>query len=116
MTERRFAVVEVAATGTETSNAFVMRSGGDCKFQPLTEPTYPPHPEGEAFRAQRVHYGWSLRRAAEALGLSPLQVSGLEFGRYTFVDPNDWNEARDFFAKFSPYVGRAPVPIAKEPA
>jgi hypothetical protein len=92
----RFAVEAVASTGKRTGPAFVSRADGSCSYEDLTVPTYPPSPRGELFRAHRVALGVSLRQAADALGLSAVEVSGLEFGRYVFADAADWDRAESF--------------------
>ncbi|HMA26006.1 MAG TPA: helix-turn-helix transcriptional regulator [Solirubrobacterales bacterium] len=71
----------IAPIGTREAAGFVYYSDGSGEFRAWSEPTYPPHPEGERFRAARVAAGVSLRAAAKLLGLRPVDVSNLEQGR-----------------------------------
>lgn len=88
-----FAVEAVAAIGKRTGPAFVSRRDGSCSYEDVTTPVYPESPRGELFRAHRVALGVSLRQAADALGLSAVEVSGLEHGRYVFTDAGEWDRA-----------------------
>lgn len=59
---------------------------GGCQLVPTKE--YPITPEAKNFRAARVDAGMSLRDAARALELSPVDVSAVERGSKV---PEDWS-------------------------
>lgn len=90
-------LVRVESIGTRTFNAFW--SGHDDAgkpvggFGPVTQPAYPPSPRGERLAAERKRGMVGLMRAAAALGLTAENLSGVERGRYVFVDEQDWDRA-----------------------
>lgn len=88
----------VEPTGTERHRVHVQRAtprGRVCEWRDVDSPTYPPSPEGEELRRLRVRVAdLVLREAARRLGLSPAELSGLERGSLTFVDPRGWSLAR----------------------
>lgn len=86
-------LLRVEPIGTRKTPAFVDYADGTGELKTLDRPVYPASPDGEAFRRLRVERGVSLREAARRLGISPADVSGLEFGR---VVPRDgWTVVRE---------------------
>lgn len=90
---------EVQPIGTERAVGLAMRStpggGRRCAFMDTELPSYPESPEGAELRRLRVHDAdLTLREAAKRLGLSPSELSGLERGSLTFVEPGGWEYAR----------------------
>lgn len=88
----------VEPTGTERHRVHVQRAtprGRVCEWRDVDSPTYPRSVEGEELRRLRVHEAdLVLREAAKRLGLSPSELSGLERGSLTFVEPGGWELAR----------------------
>ena len=58
-------------------------------FRVLPVDVYPPSPCGEALRHIRVMGGFGLRQAATLLGLTALELSGLERGSTT-LSSEEW--------------------------
>jgi hypothetical protein len=56
-------------------------------------PEYPPSKRGEALRAARVNGSVSLRVMALAMCLPAENYSGLERGKYEFIDESEWDRA-----------------------
>jgi hypothetical protein len=96
-------VVAVTPLGTREANVFwdgIDEQGrGVGGFGPMTLPVYPPHPNGERLRHLRLSGGLSLHDAAELLGLSAAEFSGLEHGRMTFARDDDWRRAFEVFTR-----------------
>ena len=86
----RFHPIPIEPIGTRTSRAFVTRASG-CDIETMTTPVYPPSPRGEELRRVRVAFDRTLGEAARLLGLRPLDVSDLEWGRATFATDEEWN-------------------------
>lgn len=94
-------VIKVSPIGTRRAGGFQHHTDGSVTTE-WDEPVYQPHPQGKALRDERVAAKMGLRAASTLLGLSPEIVSGLEHGRYTFVDADDWDIALDAIARFDP--------------
>lgn len=86
-------LIPVAPIGTRRSVALVCgpQTSG---LRETEEPTYPPSPRGNALRELRARDGAhvTIREAARRLGISPADMSSLEFGRAT-LSAEDWVEA-----------------------
>ena len=83
-------VSAVPPVGTKRTMAFVEHQ--DESLSGLHEvelPVYPDSPMGRELRGARLRAGIGLRHCAELLGLSLVEMSGLERGSYT-VD--DWDD------------------------
>jgi hypothetical protein len=76
----------VPPTCLRETHGFVTRGDG-CGTERVTIPEYPPSPGGEALRTLRVKLGLSLRDAARALGVTAVEMSGVERGSYR---PESW--------------------------
>ncbi len=94
--DHRFRIIAVTPIGEAETVAFVRRSDGTSAAEEMTVQRYPPSPEGDALRAFRCDGDphLSLGDAGRLLGMSPADVSGLEMGRKTFTDPEDWKRIR----------------------
>ena len=96
--------IEVSPVGTEVNTAFV--DGRDKngrpfgRIQPVETPVYPASPNGEKLRATRLNIPWTLRRAAAALDLNPVDLSGLEQGRLTLPD-DEWRALLDYLERLA---------------
>ena len=87
MKRKRFDPVPVAPIGTAPHTALI---NGRCDTIEFS--VYPPTPRGAALRALRVSLSVGLRRAARALGMSELELSGLERGCDTIAE-TEWDRA-----------------------
>ncbi len=96
----RFQIKKVAPIGTRTGVAFVNRGDGRGGAEMVTSDVYPPDPRGDVLRKARVSAKPFVRLGSGAarLGLTAEQLSGLEHGRYAFVDEDDWQRAADVLA------------------
>ena len=88
-----FEIKKVEPVGTRTYRALVKRASGPCTLDDVTEPAYPPSPQGENLRRTRVASAMSVRELAKALGIGVVDLSAVEHGRAVFVDANDWDRA-----------------------
>lgn len=97
-----FPITAVEPTGSNFGGAFVSRKDG-CSVEFADRPTYARDPRGDAFRRARQDAGIFLVDAARILGITVVDVSGLEHGRVRFVDDGDWERAMRIVA--SPRAG-----------
>jgi hypothetical protein len=74
----------------ERSEAFVDGPGYHA-LQEILTPVYPCNGYGSLLRAARLDRRISIRAAAERLGISCAQLSGLEFGKFT-LSQTEWRE------------------------
>jgi hypothetical protein len=82
--------IPVEPSGTRRTVAFVTLTGGKCGgLQEVELPEYPESTRGERLRQRRVSLGLSLGVLSERLGITPSQLSGLEYGRNTLSE-EDW--------------------------
>jgi hypothetical protein len=95
----KFQIKKVEPIGKRKGGAFVSRTNGTGGYEILEFNVYPDAPGGEALRAARVdrelRHHVTLRIGAARLGLTAEQLSGIEHGRYTFVDPADFDRAAE---------------------
>ena len=56
---------------------------------PVRRSAYPPSPNGEWLRAERVRRELGLRACAALLGIPPVELSGIERGSMV---PDNWGE------------------------
>jgi len=82
-------LVEATPLRHERTAAFVTRTSG-CSLEDIRRPVYARTPEAERLHAARVARGFGLRDAALALGLRPIELSGLEHGRLVPASTEDW--------------------------
>lgn len=75
--------------GYERGPAFVTRARG-CGLEDVRTPVYEKGSNAAALRLLRTHAKLGLRDAASALGISAVELSGLERGRLVPEDKNDW--------------------------
>lgn len=101
----RFQVKKVEPTGFHVGAAFVTQrvvANGTSEdrlsgVELVTSEAHPDSPEGVRLRALRsaAQPHVSMGQAARRLGMTVTQYSGLETGRYTFLDPVDWETAAE---------------------
>ena len=84
-----FRTIDVTPIGTRRSPAFVKYPDG-CSFEDQILPTYPASFLGLALRAARAATATTLIRTARLLGISVVEVSGLEMGSLVFEDGAAW--------------------------
>ncbi|SRR5258706_14950829 len=82
-------VAKKAPVAFESSMALFKRATG-CSFEPYDRPVYRRDPRGAALRVLRVELKVSFLMGADWLGISVVEMSGLERGSHTFVDDADW--------------------------
>jgi hypothetical protein len=92
LSEQKVFPIAVPPLRTERRGAFVTRTNGNCGFELMDFDVHPQSPRGRAFRDMREQCRLSMRDAAKALGITAVQVSGLERGSFTLT-PEGWNEA-----------------------
>lgn len=85
----------VESLGKKKIMAFVRRTDGTSGVDEVEVDSYPPSEDGESLRILRVSLSMSLRKAADALGVSVIELSGLERGSHRPAGPHNWNEVRD---------------------
>lgn len=90
---RPFVVATVEPIGDRVGVAFVCLAAGTGGFRNMVSNVYPESPRGEALRVARLAAGQTLGSAARALGMSPVDLSGLEMGRRTLDDAGEWDRA-----------------------
>jgi Helix-turn-helix len=94
-----FSLIPVQPIGTSPSRTFV--DGVDAagkrfgRVQEMRMPEYPPSPQGMILRAVRLDEGIILREAARRCGLSAVEYSGLENGKFQLSD-EDWKRVTKF--------------------
>lgn len=88
-----FTVTAVEPIGKRTTFAHVNRGDQPHYFGFIEIDAYPPHPRGTALRDLRVAAGVGLREASKRLGLSAVDLSGVEMGSKTFTDEAMWGAA-----------------------
>jgi len=96
-------LIPVQPIGTQTAGAFVdgERNGHRFgEFQIREIPKYPPSPKGEQLRSLRLQIPYSLRQAANLLGIGVVQLSGLERGTHTYTKSEEWDRAFDALRRF----------------
>lgn len=90
MTHTPYQLVPVPRSGTRTAEGFMMSNDGRCTQGAITIPDYPRTPEAENLRGKRIQLGMTLRMAAAALGLTPVQLGEVERGQARPASPADW--------------------------
>jgi hypothetical protein len=70
------------------------KTGRKLGYETRDVPAYPEHPRGQALAKLRRDHSISLGNAARLLALTPEQLSGLEHGRYRFIDESEWDKAK----------------------
>lgn len=73
--------------------AFVHRTSGRSGLEMVVPTRYPASPEGDALRELRLDLQLGIGVAARRCGLSPVEWSGLENGKYT-LSVEDWTALR----------------------
>jgi hypothetical protein len=81
-------IIRVQPIGTRKAAGFVCPGG----FREWDEPVYPPSSHADEVRDARLEGDRNLRQGARLLGITAEQMSGLEFGRYTFATEVEWQQ------------------------
>ena len=68
---------------------FAMRARG-CTLEDIRMPVYHVSVQAKGFRAARRAARVGIGDAAAKLGISAIELSGLESGKYRLEDPKDW--------------------------
>lgn len=113
-----FAITPVAPLGIRLSTAFLDYADGTGSFQQIGVPHYPESPQGRDLRMLRVACDLNLREAATLLNVpTVVDMSGLETGSRTFVNPEDWKRAEDkLLSNAKPIQNVTRVEIIQGPA
>jgi hypothetical protein len=85
-------LIHIAPNGTSHGIGCNFDEGGSTGCKLVESPSYPRSILGELLRAYRVDRKLNLREAGEALGISIVDFSSLERGRYT-LSHADWTRA-----------------------
>lgn len=84
-------VVDAPILGERETVAFVTRAGRCGGVERMVTLVRPPSPNGDRLREVRTRLGLSLGQAADALGLRPSELSGLELGAKVPVGERAWD-------------------------
>jgi len=82
-------LIKASPSGYERSAAFVTRARG-CGLEDIRSPVYRVSARAGALRTLRQGAGLGLRDAASEMGVSAVELSGLERGRLLPEDENEW--------------------------
>ena len=92
-------LIEVPPLRTETRTRFCFTVSG-CHHLEAEGEVYPPSP-GEHLAVYRRSLSLSVRDAAEALGISPTELTGLERGRLTLGTLIAWETVAEMLDEAS---------------
>jgi hypothetical protein len=82
-------LIKASPSGYERSPAFVTRARG-CELEDVRSPVYRVSARAGALRTLRQGARLGLRDAASELGVSAVELSGLERGRLVPEDEKEW--------------------------
>lgn len=86
-------LIPVTPTFTGPVPALVQRTDGTGGLEMVQSERFPASPDGAALRELRTDRQLSMGAAARLFGLSPVEWSGLENGKYT-LSAEDWQALR----------------------